>query len=191
MFFTDLKLKRYILDALAFLKVKELTKIQEQVLPYALYNNSVIVTSQTGTGKTFCYLLPILNSIDTDEKRTQALIVLPTKELARQVNSKLLEFKEFNNDLRITLLVGNSNLEEQKRSLKNNPPQIIIGTTVRIMEMLQEKIIDRKINIIALDEVDMLMDAGFSNQIDTILNFIDNDKLQKIACSATLMNLCK
>jgi ATP-dependent RNA helicase CshB len=184
MYFSQLNIKYFIKKTLEDSKIKELTKIQEESLPLTLKRKSVIITSQTGSGKTLCYLIPLLNNIDFSSK-TQALIILPTKELARQVYSKILEFKNNEPQLRAALILGNSNIEQQKQSIKNNPPQIIVGTTVRIYDLLNEKVINRNVKMIALDEVDILMDQGFAKQIDEILNFIDNKDLQKIACSAT------
>jgi ATP-dependent RNA helicase CshB len=184
MYFSQLNIKYFIKKTLENLKIKELTKIQEESLPLTLKHKSVIITSQTGSGKTLCYLVPILNNIQFANK-TQALIILPTKELARQVYSKILEFKNNEQQLRVSLILGNNNIEQQKQSIKNNPPQIIVGTTIRIYDLLNEKIINRNIQMIALDEVDMLMDQGFVKQIDQILDFVNNPELQKIACSAT------
>ncbi|MDR2829421.1 MAG: DEAD/DEAH box helicase [Mycoplasmataceae bacterium] len=185
MYFTELNIKYFIKKTLETLKIKELTKIQEESLPMTLKNKSVIITSQTGSGKTYCYLIPILNKINLAENKTQAIIILPTKELSRQIYSKLLDFKSNEPDLKIDLLIGSNNLEEQKNKIKNNPPHIIVGTTVRIYELLQQRIINRQIETIAFDEVDMLMDQGFSKQIDDILSFTNSPTLQKIACSAT------
>jgi ATP-dependent RNA helicase CshB len=185
MYASELNLKYFIKKTLEELKIKQLTKIQEESLPYTLKGKSAIITSQTGSGKTYCYLLPILDTIDLQLNNTQAIIVLPTKELSRQIYSKLLDFKKNEQLLKISLLIGNSNLDQQKQSIKNNPPHIVVGTTIRITELLEQKVINRNIKIIVFDEVDMLMDLGFSNQIDRILEFVNSDSLQKILCSAT------
>ncbi|MDE6477047.1 MAG: DEAD/DEAH box helicase, partial [Mycoplasmoidaceae bacterium] len=71
------------------LNINRLTDIQEKSIPSILKNNSLVISSQTGSGKTYCYLLPILNNIDCSKNKIQALIILPTKELARQVSSKI------------------------------------------------------------------------------------------------------
>ncbi|GMO13518.1 MAG: DEAD/DEAH box helicase [Mycoplasmoidaceae bacterium] len=185
MYFSQLNIKYFIKKTLESLKIKELTKIQEESLPTTIKGKSVIITSQTGSGKTYCYLIPILNQIDLSQNRTQAIIILPTKELSRQVYSKILDFKKNESKIKIELLIGSNNIDEQKNKIKNNPPHIIIGTTVRIFELLQQKIINRNISVIAFDEVDMLLDQGFAKQIDDILSFTNSDSLQKIACSAT------
>jgi ATP-dependent RNA helicase CshB len=163
----------------------ELTKIQEQALPYALNNKSLIIISQTGTGKTLCYLLPLLNRLNFNERRVQAVIVLPTKELARQISSKILQFKSVKSELRSTLVIGNQDINKQIQSIKNNPPQIVVGTVTRVLDLIKNRTINRDINIFVLDESDMLLDMGFNKQVNEIFQFVDSSKLQKIACSAT------
>jgi ATP-dependent RNA helicase CshB len=185
MYFNELNIRYFIKQTLEQNHIVKLTKIQEESLPFTLKNKSAIITGQTGSGKTLCYVLPILNTIDLTKKTTQAIIVVPTKELARQVYSKLLEFQVNEKLLRIGLIIGNSNLEQQKNQIKLNPPHIVVGTTVRILELIQQKIINRNIKTIALDEVDMLLDQGFAAQVNEILSFISSPDLQKIACSAT------
>jgi ATP-dependent RNA helicase CshB len=185
MYFHELNIKYFIKQTLEQLHIKKLTKIQEEALPITLKHKSLIITSQTGSGKTYCYLIPILNTIDTTVKNTQAIIILPTKELARQVYSKILDFQKNEKSLKANLLIGNNDLIQQKKSIKSNPPHIIVGTSVRILELLKEKIINRDIKTIAFDEVDMLLDQGFVPQINEILSFVSTPDLQKIACSAT------
>jgi ATP-dependent RNA helicase CshB len=168
------------------LKIKEATPIQETALPYLLAGNSSIITSQTGSGKTLCYLLPILNKLEYENNNVQAIIILPTKELARQVYSRLLDFKNDDKLLKPSLIIGNGNLDQQLISLRKNPAQIVVGTTTRIIDLLHKKIFNpHLIKTIVLDEVDMLMDLGFANQVADIMNYVDTPTLQKIACSAT------
>jgi ATP-dependent RNA helicase CshB len=165
--------------------MNELTKIQEQALPYALNKKSLIITSQTGTGKTLCYLLPLLNALNFNERKVRGVILLPTKELARQVASKVLEFKSFQPELRSSLIIGNQDIHQQIQSLKSNPPQIVVGTVSRILELIKMHAIKRDINVLVLDEADMLIDLGFNRQVNEIFELVNSDVLQKIACSAT------
>lgn len=185
MLFKNLSLHYWIINALTQMRLSELTKIQESALPYALSGRSLIITSQTGTGKTLCYLLPLLNRLNFDEKRIQGVIVLPTKELARQVASKLLEFKSYKPELRTTLLIGNQDINQQIQSIKSNPPQIIVGTVTRVLDLIKNRTINRNINMLVLDETDMLIDMGFNKQVNEIFQLVNSSNLQKIACSAT------
>jgi ATP-dependent RNA helicase CshB len=168
------------------LNLVELTPIQEATLPSVLNNKSAIITSQTGTGKTLCYLLSILNDINFDIRKIQTIIVLPTKELARQVYSKVLDFRKEQINLKCSLLIGNMDINIQQQQLRSNPPQIVIGTVTRVLDLLKNKTINRDVNKIVLDEVDMLLDLGFFNQINNIFSLINTFTLQKIACSATV-----
>jgi superfamily II DNA/RNA helicase len=173
------------MDALTKMHLDSLTKIQEQALPYVLNNKSAIITSQTGSGKTLCYLLPLLNRLDFNEHKVQGVIVLPTKELSRQVFSKLFEFKLFNHHLKTTLVIGNQDIKLQIQSIKSNPPQIIVGTVTRILDLIKQHVINRDLNMLILDEADMLMDIGFHKQVNEIFALVNSAKLIKIACSAT------
>lgn len=167
------------------MQIETLTKIQEQALPYALSNKSLIITSQTGSGKTLCYLLPLLNRLNFNERKVQSVIVLPTKELARQVASKLLEFKSSQPQLRTTLVIGNTCINSQIQSIKTNPPQVIVGTVTRVLDLIKNRTINRDIGVLVLDEVDMLIDLGFNKQINEIFSLVNSPKLIKYACSAT------
>jgi ATP-dependent RNA helicase CshB len=165
--------------------ITKLTKIQESTLPHALRNESLVITSQTGSGKTLCYLLPLLNRLNFNERKVQTVIVLPTKELARQIASKLLEFKSFNSNLRTTLLIGNQDIKVQIHSIKANHPQIIVGTVTRVLDLIRNRTINRDIDMLVLDETDMLIDLGFHKQVNEIFNLVNSPKLIKIACSVT------
>jgi ATP-dependent RNA helicase CshB len=129
--------------------------------------------------------LPVLNNIDLNLKKTQAIIILPTKELSRQIYNKLLEFKKDQSLLKICLLMGSFDIQEQIRSLKANPSQIIVGTVSRINDLIKNKTINKDIKTLVLDEADMLIDLGFIKQVNEIFQSVNSDSLQKIACSAT------
>jgi ATP-dependent RNA helicase CshB len=129
--------------------------------------------------------LPILNNIDLEYKEVQALIVLPTKELARQVFSKLEEFKKNEPLLKTLLLVGNEDQKRQIDKLKCSKPQIVVGTIGKVHEFVKNKLITKKIKTFVLDEVDMLFDLGFKKIVDELFSAIDSNNLQKIVCSAT------
>ncbi|GHU27612.1 hypothetical protein FACS1894152_4460 [Bacilli bacterium] len=183
--FRELKLHPWILNAIDAHHYKELTEIQTEALPFALNHKSLIITSQTGSGKTLCYLLPILQNTDLSQRKTQAIIVLPTKELARQVYSRFLDFKPYQKDLRCTLLIGNMDVHQQIQSIRSNQPQIVIGTVTRILDLMKNGTINKDINTLVLDEADMLLDMGFHQQVNQIFDLVRTKELQKIACSAT------
>jgi ATP-dependent RNA helicase CshB len=107
--FREYNLIQPLQTALVRLKINEPTKIQAQALPLLLAKHSAIITSQTGSGKTLCYLLPTLNNLDYNDQQTQCIVLLPTKELAKQIYSKYYEFKLNLPSLRLTLCTGGSN----------------------------------------------------------------------------------
>ncbi|GHU50856.1 hypothetical protein FACS189459_5510 [Bacilli bacterium] len=115
----------------------------------------------------------------------QGLIVVPTKELARQIYNQLVDFKKYEPLLKINLLIGNSDTDEQSRILKSSKPQIIISTPAKALEFIKNKQITKNIKTLIMDEFDMLIDFGFANQIDELFKLINNINLQKICCSAT------
>lgn len=183
--FDQLQVKSWIKQYCKGLGIKNLTPIQEAAIPPLLHNDSLIITSQTGSGKTFCFLLPILNKINVESQATEALIVAPTKELARQIYSTLLPLYKYIK-LPIALAIGNNDWNSTKNKFKKNPQKIIIGTPSKINELLVEKIISRSdINTVVFDEADMLLDSGFLNITKSIFGLVDKPNLQKIACSAT------
>jgi ATP-dependent RNA helicase CshB len=106
--------------------------------------------------------------------------------LARQVYSKLVDFKLNQPSLKCNLLIGNIDIKLQEHQLRTNPPQIVVGTASRILELLKNKSINRDVNKLVLDEADMLMDLGFFKIINDIFALTNSYNLQKIACSATV-----
>ncbi|MDE5553078.1 MAG: DEAD/DEAH box helicase, partial [Malacoplasma sp.] len=95
-----------IKNALQKLGFYKLTDIQKNVIPFVLDSQNLVIVSETGTGKTYAYLLPILEKINFFNNELQAVIILPTRELARQVYSKIIFFKDFINNLKVNLLIG-------------------------------------------------------------------------------------
>ncbi|MDR2461870.1 MAG: DEAD/DEAH box helicase [Mycoplasmataceae bacterium] len=186
MYFSGFNLEPFIKKTLSTLSISKATEIQEKTLPYLIKGKSLIITSCTGSGKTYCYLLPILNGIDFSIKKIQAIILLPTKELARQVYTKIIDFKKNEERLKATLLIGNMDINKQIQNVKSNPPQIIVGTVTRTLDLINKKIINRDISFFVIDEADMLLDLGFGKQVSQIFASINSFKLQKIACSATI-----
>jgi ATP-dependent RNA helicase CshB len=185
MTFSSLNLKKYITSTLDKLHIQNLTDIQEKTIPLGLKKKSMVIVSRTGSGKTFCFLVPILNNLDFENKNTQAVIVVPTKELARQIYSKILLFKNFESMIRCTLLIGNEDVNRQIQSIKASKPQIIVGTPNRILELVENKTINKNIKTLVMDEFDMLIDLGFTQVVDKLFKQVNSIGLQKICCSAT------
>ncbi len=188
MLFQDLLNKETAL-AVDSLKFSKPTEIQNKTIPWLLKNKNIIGIAPTGTGKTLCFLIPTINKIDTNNG-LQALIIAPTRELARQIYSKTEPFRKSNSELRIKLLVGGEEIKKQINSMVKTP-HLIVATPTRFKEIYNANVISLKeVNTFILDEADMLMDLGFFKDIDYIYNGLNHDqKIQKMAWSATLHEL--
>ena len=177
--FNNYKFPEWILTTLSSKNISEPTDIQAKAFAIdEKLNKSLIITAKTGSGKTYCYLLPILKNLDLELNETQCVIILPTKELARQVYSKIIDFTTNQQKLKIKLLVANDQIK--------NKPHIVVGTPNKIYEFVMHQNTNKFIKYFVLDEADTLVDYGFNNQIMMIFNKINSPKLVKYALSATL-----
>lgn len=160
------------------------TEIQTQAIPQLLQGRDVVGQSQTGTGKTAAYSLPILEQIETDKSAVQALILTPTRELAQQVTQALDDFKVQRN-LKILTVCGGQSLERQIRSLERGI-QIVVGTPGRVIDLLER----RKLNLselkwAVLDEADEMLSMGFIDDVKKILK--QAPKERHTACFSATM----
>jgi ATP-dependent RNA helicase CshB len=156
-----------------------MTTIQEQSILPGLKKQDLIIVSETGTGKTLSYLLPILNNINLNIRKIQSIIIAPTKELVRQIYNILLKFKSYNQQLNISILSNDSNITKLFNS------HILVSTPSNVTNLINKQIDTNIISSIVLDEADLLIDYGFKNTIINIFNNIKNKNIQKIVCSAT------
>jgi len=160
------------------------TPIQAQTIPIGLEGKDVMGIAQTGTGKTLAFGLPILQRIGT--KGGQALIMLPTRELAHQVNEALQQIGSVVG-LRTAILIGGENINRQIKQLERKP-HIVIGTPGRLIDHLQQKTLNlTKINMLVLDEADRMLDMGFLPQIKQVLLHVSRER-QTMLFSATMPN---
>lgn len=185
-------IKDWIQNQLKKDNISKFNEIQIRTWNKFFKNKNIIGISPTGTGKTLAFLLPILNSLELENK-LQSIIISPTRELARQIYQKINDFKKFQPKLNAKLLIGGESIELQIKSLQKTP-QIIVATVDRLLEIIKQNY--QNINwsflkTIVIDEADMLLDLGFFNQIDAIFNFINESNLniQKLAFSATIHEL--
>jgi ATP-dependent RNA helicase DeaD len=146
------------------------TPIQEQAIPLLLNGKDVIAQSQTGTGKTFAFILPILEKINTNENSTQALIVTPTRELALQITNEVKKLIEGREDIRVLAIYGGQDVEAQLHKLKNGR-QIVIGTPGRLLDHIRRQTVDfTKTKFLVLDEADQMLHIGFLPEVEQIIN---------------------
>lgn len=163
----------------------EATPIQSKTLEHLLDGKDVIGQSQTGTGKTAAYGLPIINSIDKNNNKVQALILCPTRELALQVVGELRKFAKYEEGIKSLAVYGGESIEKQITALKKGV-KIIVGTPGRIMDHMRRKTIKlANIKTVVLDEADEMLSMGFEEDIETILNETPAER-QTVLFSATL-----
>lgn len=182
--FSELGLPEKILNSLAKIEYENLTPIQEQIIPSIQEGRDVLGCSQTGSGKTGAFLVPILSKLIEDKKR-KAIVVAPTRELAMQIMDNAKLFLNKDKDINKALIIGGASIRDQLLSIKNDP-RLIIGTPGRINDFLDSgKLVIGDFDILVLDEMDRMLDMGFSVQIDEITKRIAK-KRQTMLFSATI-----
>lgn len=182
--FFSLGLSRTITDCLAREGITTPTRIQLKAIPAALKGADVIGRSQTGTGKTLAYLLPLIHRIRPDDDGVQALIMTPTRELARQVFDVLRPFAEAL-ELDAVDVIGGRTIENQLRKLKRSP-HFIIGTPGRLLDHIRRRAVDlTTVRTVVLDEADQMLAAGFREDIEAIIDETPK-KRQVLLFSATM-----
>ena len=182
--FSELDLIESLKQSITRMQFKIPTPIQAQAIPPAILGKDVLGTAQTGTGKTLCYGIACLNKLLTD-KRSGALIICPTRELAVQVGEVLTGLIEPKMNINSATLIGGESMHTQMKQLRRRP-RLIIGTPGRLNDHLQRKTL--KLNetyFLVLDETDRMLDMGFTPQIEQILKYIPK-KHQTLLFSATL-----
>src|SRR3989344_8808543 len=167
MTFLGLGIAPKLLDVLLKLGFKIPTSIQHKVIPSAIEGKDIIGIAQTGTGKTLAFGIPLVQRILKLEKG-KALIILPTRELALQINESIQKIgRGFG--IKTAVLIGGSSVNYQAKEIRNNP-HIIIGTPGRIIDHLSQRNLNlNNITILVLDEADKMFDMGFAPQISKIL----------------------
>ncbi len=190
MTFKELKLNRPILRAIAEKKYDTPTPVQEKTIPHVLAKKDVIVSAQTGTGKTAAFALPILQLLFDKQdaskkgKKIRALVVSPTRELAVQIEENFKIYSEYTN-LRTTAIFGGTSIEPQKEVLKKGV-DILIATPGRLLDLRKQNIINLSyIEILVLDEADLMLDMGFIDDVKKIERLCPNNK-QILLFSATI-----
>ncbi|MEG1313915.1 MAG: DEAD/DEAH box helicase, partial [Bacilli bacterium] len=161
------------------------TPIQDLVIPKALKGNSLVVKSETGSGKTHSFIVPILQKINVDINKLQAVIVSPTRELAKQTFDFFKEFCAEMPKLSVKLI---SSVDERTKSVEemSKNPQIIVATIGRLHEMLVKSSflpLD-DVKFIVLDEADMLLESGFMDDVDSVITKVGAPQL--LVFSATI-----
>lgn len=181
--FENLISNKSILKALNEHNIIEPTEIQEKAIPIAAEGNDIIALSQTGTGKTLAFMLPILEKITT-EKKQQALIICPTRELSNQVFNEVEKYIKHMDGISAVCVYGGQYIGEQIKTLKRKP-QIIIATPGRLIDHFKRKtIVAKAIETVVLDEADEMISIGFKEELEAILTYLPESR-QTLFFSAT------
>jgi len=182
--FQELNLHKDLNASLAKINFKKPTPVQVKAIPLILNSRDVLGSAHTGTGKTAAFCIPLIEMV-LNNKCKRAIILAPTRELAKQIEAVIQTLLVSKSKVKCLSLVGGEPMGKQLNRLRSNP-QIIIGTPGRVHDHLNKKSLDlSKANFLILDEMDRMLDMGFSIQIDKILKFIPKEK-QTLMFSATI-----
>lgn len=168
--FNDLELQPAILEGIAELGYEQPTPIQEQVIPYMLHEEGDLVAlAQTGTGKTAAFGLPLLNMLNLDEHRIQALVLSPTRELCMQIASDLRNYASKMKGMKVVPVYGGENIVSQFKQL-DVQPHVLVATPGRLIDLItRDKVHLESVEYLVLDEADEMLNMGFQEDLDIIL----------------------
>ena len=190
MSFSKLGLDATMLRVLDAVRYTVPTPIQQQSIPLILEGNDLIAQAQTGTGKTAAFALPILQVLNglgsnTKTKSARALVLAPTRELARQVAQAFDHFDQYmTREIRTASIIGGEDIDEQIKRLRGGI-EIIVATPGRLLELIrEEKIHLDALRFLVIDEADKLLDLGFSEEIDLLIKALPETR-QNLLFSAT------
>lgn len=182
--FKDYKLSNEILKSLNMLNYKTPTKVQQEVIPVILENKDVLVKSQTGSGKTATFAIPLCELVDWEENKPQALILTPTRELAIQVKEDVFNIGRFKR-IKVPALYGKSSFSLQAKELKQKT-HIVVGTPGRTIDHIKEgNFITDNIKYLVLDEADEMLSMGFLEQVEEIISLLPKNRVTMLF-SATM-----
>ncbi len=186
MTFSELGLRNKILKSIDDLGFENPTPIQKEAIPFVISEETdLIALAQTGTGKTAAFGLPIIQKVDDNKTQTQSIILCPTRELCLQITKDLETYSKYIKKLKITAVYGGANIQTQIRSLKSGS-QIVVGTPGRVIDLINRKKLNlRNVEFVVLDEADEMLNMGFKDDLDIILEETPEEK-QTLLFSATM-----
>lgn len=183
--FDELQLDERILKAVTEMGFEEASPIQAQAIPVAMEGRDMIGQAQTGTGKTAAFGIPLLEKVDPKVKKLQAIVLLPTRELAIQVADEVRKLGKFMHGIKVLPIYGGQDIVKQIRSLKDGT-QIVIGTPGRVMDHMRRKTVKLDhVRTVVLDEADEMLNMGFLEDMETILSQLPEER-QTLMFSATM-----
>lgn len=160
--------------------------IQKQAILPMFNKRDIIAQAQSGTGKTGCFTIGTLNAIDTSKQIVQAIIMSPTRELSIQIKEVIDSIGSMMPGLRTQLLIGGTSIDDDIHSLNTQTPQVVIGCSGRVHDMLRRKKLNpAHLRLLVLDEADEMLSSGFKEQVYNIFQFMPRD-VQVALFSATI-----
>lgn len=176
MFYSELKLPAEIFRAVEQMGFVEMTEVQEKAIPPMLEGKDIVAKAPTGTGKTCAFGIPLLLALDMESDRVQALILAPTRELARQITDDLRDLSRFLPEIRIACIYGGQPIRKQIAQLKKGP-QILVATPGRLLDHVQRRTVRlQDVTRIVLDEADEMLDMGFYKDVIKIMDALKKRK---------------
>ncbi|WP_019138541.1 DEAD/DEAH box helicase [Peptoniphilus timonensis] len=188
--FNELNLSREVLQAVKDLGFEKPSEVQEATIPTILEGRDVLAQAQTGTGKTASFGIPMIEKMEDNCDSLQALVLVPTRELARQVSDELKKLAKHKKFIKVVPIYGGADMGKQLRELKRDA-SIVVGTPGRVMDHMKRKsIVLDDISFLTLDEADEMFDMGFRDDMKTIIERT-NPNRQTLFFSATFDNNIK
>ena len=183
--FDELNLDAKILRAVIDMGFEAASPIQAKAIPLEIEGKDIIGQAQTGTGKTAAFGIPLLQKIDPKNKKLQAVVLCPTRELAIQVADEIRSLAKYMHGIKVLPIYGGQEIVKQIRSLKDGV-QVIIGTPGRVMDHMRRKTIKfGQVHTVVLDEADEMLNMGFLEDMETILSELPEER-QTVMFSATM-----
>ena len=187
MTFDDFNLNEHLMEALSYMGFKDATPIQEQAIPIILEGKDLIASAQTGTGKTAAFLLPILHKLTDKHDQLNTLIIVPTRELAIQIDQQIEGFSYFTHVTSLPVYGGGEgqDWETQKKALTRGA-EVIVATPGKLISHLNLGYVKfDHLQHLILDEADRMLDMGFHDDIQKIINYLPKER-QTLMFSATM-----
>ncbi|MDN4523255.1 DEAD/DEAH box helicase [Fictibacillus fluitans] len=173
--FSELGLSPELLKSINNMGFEEATPIQRDTIPTALKGTDLIGQAQTGTGKTAAFGIPLIEKIDVKSRKIQGIVLAPTRELAVQVGEELNKIGQFKG-IKTLPIYGGQSIVRQIKALKNGP-HIIVGTPGRVIDHINRKTLKLEdVHTVVLDEADEMLNMGFIEDIETILENVPNER---------------
>jgi translation initiation factor 4A len=184
----DLDLSDDLLRGIYAYGFEQPSEIQKKTIRHIINGTELIAQAQSGSGKTGAFSIGTLQRIDVTQNNTQALLIAPTHELARQSALVISKLGMMMNGLVVKTVIGGTSIQDDMKSIRKNPPHIIVGSSGRIYDMIKRNCIKTgNIKLLVLDEADELLSKGFKEQIYNIFQTL-NQNIQVLLFSATLPN---